>query len=992
MEGENQLGEQYVRQSYTELNPLTGLYFNRAFFKKADEYLGKISEGTHILVAIDIENFRLFNKFYGREAGDQLLVHVAGCVKRVQDVYESIAGYLGGDNFCVIIPDEMEIISVLEQEIIKGLQVYDNVVGFYPVFGIYSIGDTSESAIVMYDRATIAISRTTGTYAQRICRYNMNMEEKFEEELRLLSEIQTALVKEEFTFYAQPQCDISTGKIVGAESLVRWIHGEKGLISPGIFIPVLEKNGLIDKLDRYVWRKVCQWLRSWIDRGYHPVPISINVSRLDISAMDVPAYLKGLMKEYELPEKLLKVEITESAYAENSNEIIAAVKELRDAGFIVMMDDFGSGYSSLNMLKNVSVDVLKLDMRFLEIGESDEEKGIGILESVVNMARMMGLPIIVEGVENQKQEKFLIKMGCRYIQGFYYYRPLPIEQFEELLSDERRLDFGGLWCKQVEGMHVREFLDDNLFDDQMVNNILGAMAFYEVYQNQIEITRVNEQYYQMTGVTVEEGKENDTKLWNHVRDDDKMLLLSIFEQAYESENKRAHGNIHYMRADGKVLYVHISVFFMREQDGRRLYYGSLVDITSTRKKKKPAVLSQLEIEELSEKQYNRLEKYYGSMPYGFAVGKLLLDEEEKPYDYKIVYMNHEMAGLCGGNVSRLRSLLEMAFSYNKERLFELAYSAGHMGKKEDYYAYSSVSNRYLQLTFYQYEYGFVGCILRDATHTHMYEKALDSILLSYREVYFVNLQDNYCRMLHPDESSMMERGNYEELVNRHFGTGKISRDDEYRVRQFLSLENLRNELLDKDTIEYQYRRSAGENAEEGCVTTFTVSERENGVPKVAIATVRSIESILREEEARRRKHLAESMANMSDGFFVYRATGEEEILYANPKVLQIYGCDSIEEFMKFVNFSFKGMVHKDDLNRVECEIQEQIQASENNMDYIKYRIVRKDGEIRWIDDCGHLEEAGNGGDGQLFYVFISDVTDTISSQEKEKLINKSRYY
>ena len=541
-------------------------------------------------------------------------------------------------------------------------------------------------------------------------------------------------------------------------------------------------------------------------------------------------------------------------------------------------------------------------------------------------------------------------------------------------------------------MHVREFLDDNLFDDQMVNNILGAMAFYEVYQNQIEITRVNEQYYQMTGVTIEDGKENDTKLWNHVRDDDKMLLLSIFEEAYESENRRAHGNIHYMRADGKVLFVHISVFFMKERDGRKLYYGSLVDITSTRKKKKPSVSSELEVTELSEKQYNRMEKYYGGMPYGFAVGMLLLDETEKPYDYKIVYINHEMAGLCGGNVSRLRALLTLAFENKKDLLYDLAYKAAYLGKKEDYYVYSSVSNRYLQFTFYQYEYGYVGCILRDVTHMHMYEKALNSILLSYREVYFVHLQDNYCRMLYPAENSMIERGNYEELVNRHFGMGKILRDDEYRVRQFLSIDNLRSELLDKDTIEYRYRRSAGENIDEGCVTTFTVSERENGVPKIVIMTIRSIESILREEEARRRKHLAESMANMSDGFFVYRATGAEEILYANPKVLQIYGCDSIEEFMKLVNFSFKGMVHKDDLNRIECEIHEQIQASENNMDYIKYRIVRKDGEVRWIDDCGHLEEAGSGGDGQLFYVFISDITDTISPEEKEKLLDKSRYY
>lgn len=984
--------EKYVRQSYTERNPLTGLYFNRAFFEKADEFLKEIPSGSYMLVAVDIKNFRLFNRFYGRGAGDRLLVDVAEAVKKAETLHGGFSGYLGGDNFCIILPDNMEYIDELEKAIVKGLQSYNNSVGFYPVFGIYQIIDKNEAAVVMHDRATIAISRTAGTYSMHICRYSMNMEERFEEELKLLAEIQTALENEEFTFYAQPQCDISTGKIVGAESLVRWIHGEKGMISPGVFIPVLEENGLIDKLDRYVWKKVCEWLRSWIDRGYHPVPISINVSRIDISAMDVPGYLKKLIREYGISEKLLKVEITESAYAENSEEIISAVKELRDAGFVVMMDDFGSGYSSLNMLKNVSVDVLKLDMRFLDIGEAEEKKGIGIIESVVNMARMMGLPIIVEGVETQKQENFLMKIGCQYIQGFYYYRPLPISQFEELLSDERRLDFGGLWCKQVENMHVREFLNDNLFDDEMVNNILGAMAFYEVYQNQIEITRVNEQYYQMTGVSVEEGKASHAKLWNHVRDDDKMQLLSIFEQAYKSEDKRAHGNMHFVRTDGKVLFVHFSVFFMREREGRRLYYGSLVDISSTRKKKKPLGLTEMEFTELSDKQYHRMEKYYGAMPYGYAVGMLMSDDMGRPKDYKIVYINHEMAGLCGGNIGRLRALLTLAFENKRELLLELAYNAAYLGKKEDYFVYSPVSNRYLQFTFYQYEYGYVGCILRDVTHMHIYEKALDSIMLAYREVYFVHLQDNYCRMIYPDENSMLERGNYEELINRHFGTGKILSDDEYKVRQFLSVENLRNELMDKDTIEYRYRRSSAENAVEGCVTTFTVSERENGVPKSAIITIRSIESILREEEAYKRKNMAEAMANMSDGFFVYRVDDEEKILYANPKVLEIYGCNTMEEFRELVNSSFKGMVHKDDLNRVECEIQEQIQESENNMDYIRYRIIRKDGEVRWIDDCGHMEETGSGEDTKLFYVFISDITDTITTQEKERLLDKSRYY
>lgn len=973
-------------------NHLTGLYYDRFFLRNADEVIKHNPPITYCMVAIDIEHFRLFNKLYGREAGDELLVHVADCVIKMRDTYNGAAGYFGGDNFGLLIPYKEELIKELLDSIIVGVKRWNNAVGFLPAMGVYVGDDESVSAMVMYDRATIALNHVVGNYTKRICKYNSDMEEKLEEELKILSEVQVALEKDEFIFFAQPQCDISTGKIVGAESLVRWKHSTKGMIPPGVFIPVLEKNGFIADLDRHVWKKVCEWLRSWMDRGYRPVPVSINVSRIDIFSMDVPAYLTELLHIYHLPAKLLKVEITESAYAESNDTIIKSVKQLQDAGFLVMMDDFGSGYSSLNMLKNVAVDVIKLDMRFLDINDQEEEKGIGILESVVNMARMMGLPIIVEGVETHKQENFLRNMGCRYTQGYYYYRPLPIDQFEELLADERRLDFDGFWCKQIEPLHVKEFLDDNLFSDTMLNNVLGATAFYEMYENQIEITRVNEQYYQLAGISSTKKADYGKKFWNHVRDDDRPVLFSIFEQAYENPTGGGQGFVHYLRADGKVLWVHLRVFFLREKDGRKLFYSSVVDMTSVKEKKESNRLVVQEVNELSVKQQERMEKYYGDMPCGYGVGKVILDEAGKPCDYEIVYANHEMEGVCGGNVQRLRHMILKAFGNDTERLIQKAYQAAYLGETLNHYAYSSVTGRYLQLTLYQFEYGYVACMMRDVTHMRIYEETLNSMLLSYREVYFIHLQDNYCRMIYPDENHMLERGNYEEVVNRHFGTGKILKYDEENVRKFLALDNLKIKLQNQDTIEYKYRRSAKNVPEEWCLTSITVSERENGVPKTAIMVIRSIDALMRETEDQRKQHMAESLGSMSDGFFIYRAVEGEKILYANPKTLQIYGCDTIEEFRELVHNSFRGMVHPDDLERVECEIQEQIAHSDRNMDYIQYRIIRKDGEIRWIDDCGHLENESIGAGGGLFYVFISDITDTFTEPQKERLINLNKYY
>lgn len=984
--------EEYVHQAYTELNPMTGLYYNRGFMKKASDFLKGAEPGNFSMMAVDIEHFRLFNKLYGRDSGDELIIYIADCIKKMQEKYQGIGGYFGGDNFCMILPDQMEIAEELRDMVSEGVRRWNNTVGFLPVIGIYPIEDMEVLPETMYDRARIALSHAVGNYLNRICVYDSGMEDKMEEEVKLLEEIQEGLEKEEFTFFAQPQCDISTGKIVGAESLVRWKHSTKGMIPPGVFIPVLEKNGMIADLDRYVWKMVCHWLRSWIDRGFHPVPISINISRIDIFSMDVPKYLMELLHMYDLPAKLLKTEVTESAYAESNDKINQTVKELRNAGFLVMMDDFGSGYSSLNMLKSVSVDVLKIDMRFLDINDKEEQKGIGILESVVNMARLMGLPIIVEGVETQKQEKFLLNMGCRYTQGYYYYKPLPIEQFEKLLTDERRLDFDGIWCKQVEPLHVREFLDDNMFSDTMLNNILGPVAFYEMYENRIEITRVNEQYFRLAGITSSQEADYNKKFWNHVRDDDRANLFSMFEQAYENPAGGAEGFVHYIRMDSRVLWVYLKVFFLREKDGHKMFYSSLLDMTSMRERKETKRLSEQGVIELTEEQQNRMEKYYGDIPCGFGIAKIMLDDDEKPYDYELVYANHEMEKVCGSDIKRFRYLALKAFGDNQQKLLQKAYQAAFLGETIHYYAYSSISSHYLELILYQYEYGYTACMLRDVTHMHIYEDALKSMMLSCREVYFLHLRDNYCCMIYPDENHMLERGNYEEVVNRHFGTGKILKYDQENVRKFLSLTNIIEKLETSDMMEYRYRRSAEGIEDEWCQTSITVSERENGIPKTAVMVIRSIDAIMKEEEKQRQHRMAETLANMSYGFFIYQAFGEEKLLYANPMVLRIFGCETMEEFWEFSKHSFRGMVHPEDLARITWEIQDQIAHSDKNMDYIQYRIVRKDGETRWMEDWGHLENSDWGVENKLFYVFIRDITDTMKEKEKDRLLRMSEVY
>lgn len=973
-------------------NTLTGLLYPQGFMEESRWFIQGTKPNAYCMVAIDILHFRLFNKFHGREMGDRFLRHIANELKRVRTEYGGVAGYFEGDNYCIVMPYRKELLQELWNRINGGLTSESTALGVLPVFGVSPVDDPELPLEIFHDRATLA--RTRAAARVPISYYDPGMESYLEEEMRLLMEVTEALERDEFTFFAQPQCDIFSGKIVGAESLVRWRHPDRGLIPPGKFIPVLERSGMIHLLDRQVWEQVCRWLRSWLDRGYQPVPISINISRIDIMSMDVPAYLEHLLKKYDLAPKYIKAEITESAYAEEDETIDSTVERLREVGLLVMMDDFGSGYSSLNMLKSISVDVIKIDMRFLEIGENEEQKGISILESIVNMARMMGLPIIVEGVENLQQENVLRSMGCQYTQGYYYCKPLPIDQLEVMLADERRLDLNGLHCRQLESFHAREFLDGNLFTDTMVNNILGPAAVYDVSDGQVEIVRINEQGYRLSGVNVADTKELSRKVWDGVRDDERSVLLALFERAYERRPAGAEGNVHYVRVDGRVLWVRMRVFFLQEKEGHRTYFVSLVDITDLEEHRREQAKLQGQAAELPDtiRDQRQLEQCYGSLPCGLGLARIALNRDGEPIDYDIIYINSEMERTCGGDADWLRHLILKAFGDDLKKLLEKAYRAAFLGDRLDHFVYSSISGHYLQLTLFQHDYGCVGCLLRDVTNNQIYEGAFSGIVRIFREVYYVQLQENYCRMLYPDGDLLLERGNYEGMVERHFATGRILRDNEENVRKFLSIKNLREVLQTQDSVEMRYRRATRYSQDEWCLTTVTVSKRENGRPKTAVITVRSIDRMIREEWERQEERTVGALASMSDAFFIYESEEEERLLYANPAMVDLFGCKTIAEFMEYVKYSFQGIVHPEDLDRVEWEIHHQIQQSDQYMDFVQYRIIRKDGQVRWVDDWGHLETSKYGEEHGLFYVFIKDSTDTMPNVQKDKLLNSNRFY
>ena len=550
---------------------LTGLFASKEFFAKAEKIVKDNPKKQWCVLFMDIEHFKFFNEWFGREKGDYLLAKIGAELSENVLFKDGVAGYFGQDDFAALCQLDKKKISTLYENIRDHIASFGLTTGFLPVIGV-ALLEKDMLLMDAIDRASIAASKAKGDIRNRIVYYHSDMQFLAEHEYRILSEFMNALQNDEITFYLQPQCRAKTGKIVGAEALTRWIKKDGTQISPAVFIPVLEKYNFITDLDQYIWEKVCQSLRNWLDSGHIAVPVSINVSRVDLYNFDIVSYLCNLTDRYDIPHNLIKVEITESAYAETVKFIEDIVSRLRKEGFAVLMDDFGSGYSSLNMLSTIKLDAIKLDSEFLRLEGADYERGIRIIESVVNMAKVMTLPIIVEGVETKQQCEFLMELGCRYVQGYYFFKPLPREEFEKIVSQKDMVDERGFIAKPNEQLRIREFLDKNIYSDSMLNNIIGPVAFYSWDGEHVDIVRYNQQFYQ--AVDVPDFAERLENIELFVPEEDRPILFSALKEAMNNRLSGSIVTIRFHRSDGGLMSFRIRFYYLGQKEGRELFYGA----------------------------------------------------------------------------------------------------------------------------------------------------------------------------------------------------------------------------------------------------------------------------------------------------------------------------------------------------------------------------------------------------------------------------------
>ena len=430
-------GRQIIQS--TERDPLTGLYNREFFFSYAEQYDQHHRDTPMDAIVLDINRFGIINERYGRAYADEVLRRVGEKAREMVHDAGGIVCRREADIFLVYCPHRGDYKAILDNASmgLSGEQKANNRVRLR--MGVYSNVDKSLELERRFDRAKIASDSVRNSFTRNIGIYDDTLRKAELYSEQLIEDFPRAIDEKQFKVFFQPKFNITGEKpfLAGAEGLVRWQHPELGLISPGVFIPLFEENGLIQKLDHYIWREAARQIRAWKDTVGFTVPVSVNVSRVDMYDTNIVYTLLDILEESRLEASNLHLEVTESAYAEDADQIIETVKRLRSMGFLVEMDDFGTGYSSLNMLSTLPIDILKLDMKFINTAFG-QEKDTHMLEIILEIARHLSAPVVAEGVETEEQLNALRKIGCDMVQGYFFSPPVPAEKFEPFLQDAKR--------------------------------------------------------------------------------------------------------------------------------------------------------------------------------------------------------------------------------------------------------------------------------------------------------------------------------------------------------------------------------------------------------------------------------------------------------------------------------------------------------------------------------------------------------------------------
>jgi diguanylate cyclase (GGDEF)-like protein/PAS domain S-box-containing protein len=573
------LQEQLVRAA--EVDNLTGLWNKQTFCREAGKYFKAHPGHEFVLSLWDLDRFKVYNENFGPAAGDSFIAQMGHALAADEhDIHFSsliMQGHDYGDHFLACWQAETFNEGALYAYIKQKLEHLQPDYKFSLRLGLYLVRDAGVSVALMCDRAQLALRSIKNSYDKHWAWYDDLMRSRILEEASLTDDMRTGLEQGQFVPYFQPQYNYKTGHMIGVEALARWEHPTRGLLLPAQFIPVFEKNGFIYELDRYMWEASCKYLRRWLDLGLAVPSVSVNVSRTDLYRHDLETTFSNLIMQYGLQPGMLRLEITESAYMDNPQQLVHTVGILQQAGFLVDMDDFGTGYSSLNMLKQLPVDLLKLDMKFVANTE-ENKRTASILANVVHMTNDLSLPVLAEGVETRIQAEYLNGLGCTYMQGFLFAKPMAPTALEELLRQSKVE--GQLLLKAAPASEGLARDNERLQD--LLSVVPGGIFRYRAETGEFDY--VSKNLLEMLGYTLEEFKAKfANKFENMVYVEDRDRVLNEIRGDVNRTGGTDSCEYRIETKSGRLKWVFDAGRMYTDKQGRRWFVVFVIDIEEKRK-------------------------------------------------------------------------------------------------------------------------------------------------------------------------------------------------------------------------------------------------------------------------------------------------------------------------------------------------------------------------------------------------------------------------
>ena len=643
----------------SQLSGKTGIFNKQTFIQKTKEMLSKNKGKPFIFIQFDIDRFKVFNDLFGFSEGDKILMGLGEYF--IQNSKKNTQyGHIYADHF--IICTEKDNFS--PETFVKEITTFTN--RLFPKFdfivrvGLYEVFNDGKIDISLAcDRAQLALHSIKADFSARYAFFSDDMITDLKQEQELITDMVIGIRKNEFKIYIQPQYDYTTDSMSGAEALVRWMHPTKGLISPSVFIPVFERNGFITQLDQYIWDKTCAYIRKWKDMGLNPVPISVNVSRRDIYNQNLVAVFSRLLKKYSLTPDSLRLEITESAYMDNPSQLINVVKDLKNLGFCLEMDDFGSGYSSLNTLKDVPVDILKLDMQFIidstEKNKSKpkhQKRSSNILTSVVRMANLLQLPVIAEGIESKAQADYLKSIGCFHMQGFYFSKPMPAEEFEAM--QEMLPEANSELPEEKEEEANGDFLDSASVNNMLFNKFVGAAAIIEWSGDKLELLQLNNLYLKEIGTSRAEYSQYQKDVLQRIAEKSRPAIIEAMAQAVKTKRMEfCEIEVLPLGTEKESFWLRIRLVHLSNTATGDIFFAGVENIDF-----------RMHLLELTTTLSEQLASILGTAPCGF----IMLENNDGKFYTK--YVNENAARIAGYEQSEFRAKVN-------ESIFDLFVSEKH---------------------------------------------------------------------------------------------------------------------------------------------------------------------------------------------------------------------------------------------------------------------------------------------------------------------------